>query len=149
MMPRDLPLGNGSLLVTFDQTYQIRDFYWPHVGLENHSLGHPFRLGVCVDGQLRWLSDPGWERDLRYGHETLLTEVRLVHSELNLTLDFVDAVDFHENLLVRRCTITNDAATRREVRLFFHHDFHIMGNEDGDTAYHAPERRALLHYQGA
>jgi hypothetical protein len=24
-MPRDLPLGNGSLLVAFDKDYQIRD----------------------------------------------------------------------------------------------------------------------------
>ncbi len=31
-MPRDLPLGNGSFLVSFDRYYQIRDLYWPHVG---------------------------------------------------------------------------------------------------------------------
>jgi glucoamylase len=31
-MPRNLPLGNGNFLVTFDNTYQIRDLYWPHVG---------------------------------------------------------------------------------------------------------------------
>ena len=45
-MPRDLPLGNGSLLVAFDKHYQIRDLYWPHVGQENHALEHAFRLGV-------------------------------------------------------------------------------------------------------
>lgn len=28
-MPRDLPLGNGSLLLAFDENYQIRDLYWP------------------------------------------------------------------------------------------------------------------------
>ena len=27
-MPRDIPLGNGSLLVAFDTNYQIRDLYW-------------------------------------------------------------------------------------------------------------------------
>ena len=56
-MPRDLPLGNGSLLVAFDQSYQIRDLYWPHVGQENHALGHPFRTGVWADGQFRWFDD--------------------------------------------------------------------------------------------
>ena len=58
-MPRDIPVGNGSLLVNFDQTYQLRDLYWPHVGQENHSPGHPFRFGVWVDGQFRWIDHPG------------------------------------------------------------------------------------------
>ena len=32
---RDIPVGNGSLLVTFDDKYQIRDVYFPHVGQKN------------------------------------------------------------------------------------------------------------------
>jgi hypothetical protein len=28
-MPRNIPVGNGSLLVNFDRTYQLRDLYWP------------------------------------------------------------------------------------------------------------------------
>ncbi|HVB63788.1 MAG TPA: glycoside hydrolase family 15 protein [Nitrolancea sp.] len=147
-MPRDLPIGNGSLLIAFDQSYQIRDLYWPHVGLENHALGHLSRLGVWVDGQFRWLSDPGWEFDLYYQQETLVTQVRLAHPDLALTLEFADAVDFHENLLIRRCTVTNQLSRDREVRLFFHHDLHIMGHEVGDTAYYEPERRAVIHYKG-
>ena len=58
-MPRDLPLGNGSLLVAFDRNYQIRDLYWPHVGQENHALGHAFRFGVWAEDKLRWLDDEG------------------------------------------------------------------------------------------
>jgi hypothetical protein len=52
-MPLDLPLGNGNLLVAFDDSYQIRDLYWPHVGQENHALGNrnnPFGfVGVTTD----------------------------------------------------------------------------------------------------
>ncbi len=36
-MPRDLPLGNGKLLVNFDKHYNLRDVYWPHVGQELHT----------------------------------------------------------------------------------------------------------------
>jgi glucoamylase len=54
-MPRDILIGNGSLLVNFDQPYQLRDLYWPHVGRENHTAGHPSRFGVWVDGQFRLL----------------------------------------------------------------------------------------------
>ena len=148
-MPRDLPLGNGSLLVAFDKDYQIRDLYWPHVGQENHALGHAFRLGVWVDGQFRWLDDSHWERELKYLPETLVTDVTLKHPELDIVLRVADAVDFHENLLVRRFEIQNHAVQEKEVRLFFHHDFHIGGNEVGDTAYYEPDRRAILHYKGA
>ena len=76
-MPRDIPVGNGSLLVNFDQTYQLRDLYWPHVGQENHTEGHPCRFGVWVDGQFSWVSDDGWQRTLDYEHDTLVTQVTL------------------------------------------------------------------------
>jgi glucoamylase len=148
-MPRDLPLGNGSLLVAFDKHYQIRDLYWPYVGQENHALGHPFRLGVWVDRQFRWLDDSRWECKLRYLPETLVTDVALKHPDLGIVLRVADAVDFHENLLVRRFEVQNLAPQEKEVRLFFHHDFHIGGNEVGDTAYYEPDRRAVLHYKGA
>ncbi len=148
-MPRDLPIGNGSLLAAFDYTSQIRDLYWPHVGQENHALGHSFRVGIWVDGNFRWLDDERWERDLMYRHETLVTQVKLHHPDLNLTMNLNDAVDFHENLLIRRFEIINLADTAREFRLFFHQDFHISGNDIGDTAYYEPERRAVFHYKGA
>ena len=40
-MARDIPVGNGSLLVTFDADYRLRDFFFPYVGQENHTAGHP------------------------------------------------------------------------------------------------------------
>src|SRR5438270_119290 len=51
-MPRDLPLGNGDFLVTFDSRYQLRDIYYPNVGQENHTVGEPSRFGLWVDGEL-------------------------------------------------------------------------------------------------
>ena len=43
-MPRDIPVGNGTLLITFDEDYCLRDIYYPFVGDDNHSDGHPFRF---------------------------------------------------------------------------------------------------------
>lgn len=34
-MPRNIPVGNGDMLVAFDDLYRIRDLYWPHVGQPN------------------------------------------------------------------------------------------------------------------
>ena len=56
-MPRDIPIGNGSLLITFDKDYCIRDIYFPNIGMENHTEGHPFRFGVWVDGCFSWMGN--------------------------------------------------------------------------------------------
>ena len=57
-MPRHLTTGNGDLLINFDAQYRLRDLYYPHVGGENHLVGHFSRLGVWIgnpDGCfLRW-----------------------------------------------------------------------------------------------
>ena len=147
-MPRDIPVGNGSLLVAFDEFYQIRDIYFPYVGKENHSEGHPFRFGVWVAGAFSWVSDAAWTRELRYVPETLVTEVRLLNEELGIEIVSNDAVDVSENVFVRRLRVRNLRDKPCEARLFFHHDFYISESEVGDTAYFDPETQALIHYKG-
>jgi GH15 family glucan-1,4-alpha-glucosidase len=143
-----VPLGNGSLLVNFDAAYRLRDLYWPHVGSENHTAGHPFRFGVWAEGVFRWISDPRWRREVLYEDDTLVTRVRLEHPDLPMTLECRDAVDFHEDLYVREIAARNPIGSAIEVRLFFAQDFHIGGSEVGDSAYYEPERRAVFHYKG-
>ncbi len=145
-MPRDIPVGNGSLLVCFDSDYQIRDLYFPHVGQENHSIGHPFRFAVWVDGRFSLVKD--WEKHLDYEERTLVTQVRARSAELGLELTCHDAVDFELNVYLRQVTVRNLTDRPRDVRLFFHHDFHISGNEIGDTAFYDPRTRSVIHYKG-
>jgi GH15 family glucan-1,4-alpha-glucosidase len=146
-MPRDLPLGNGSLLVNFDRDYQIRDIYYPHVGKENHSEGHPFRLGLWADQKFAWMG-PSWILSMRYLPGTLVTDVRAEHQDLGVLLHVNDAVDFHEAILLRHFCVRNLAPRAREVRLFFHHDFHISESDVGDTALWDPQLSSLIHYKG-
>jgi len=145
-MPRDLPLSNGTLLVAFGRDYLIRDIYYPHVGKENHATGHPFRFGVWTAGGFSWMG-PDWQLDRRYSVDSMVTEVRARHETLGVELLCHDAVDFYENVLVRHIQVTNLQDRAREIRLFFHHDFHIRGNEVGDTAFYSPETQALIHYK--
>ena len=147
-MPRDLPLGNGSLLVNFDASYQLRDVYWPHVGQENHTAGHPLHFGVWLGGQFRDITDPGWQRSLNYRDHTLVTDISLSHPDLPVSLECHDAVDFHENLYVRQIVVRNHSEQEQEVRLFFGQDFHVSSHAIGDSAYYEPERRAVFHYKG-
>jgi oligosaccharide amylase len=147
-MPRDLPVGNGSLLVNVDHTGQIRDIFWPHVGQENHTSGRVCRLGVWVDDRFSWLENNSWQRKLRYGKDSLITDSILKNKSLGLRLLLRDGVDFHENLLVRQITVENNANRDREIRLFFCHDFSLSGTTVGDSAYYEPSTEALFHYKG-
>jgi glucoamylase len=147
-MPRDIPVGNGKMLVAFDRRYRICDFYYPHVGKENHSGGHPFRFGVWCEGRFSWVDSDDWHRTLAYIEDTLVTEVTLIHPAMGLRLVCNDGVDFHRNVYLKRLSVENQADREREVRLFFHHDFHIFETEVGDTAYFRPDDLSLVHYKG-
>ncbi|MEM9914409.1 MAG: glycoside hydrolase family 15 protein [Planctomycetota bacterium] len=156
-MPRDIPVGNGQMLVTFDQHYRVRDLYFPHVGQENH-VGGPCRFGVWAklpeaDGhderrkaRVYW-SDDGWDTTLKYQADTLATDVTLRNDALRVELRCTDVVDFNRPVLVRRIEVANLTEQDREVRLFHHHDFHMFGNKVGDTAYYDPQLRSVIHYR--
>ncbi|HKX83781.1 MAG TPA: hypothetical protein VJL58_06165, partial [Pyrinomonadaceae bacterium] len=144
---RDIPVGNGSLLVTFDEKYQIRDVYFPHVGQENHTEGSPFRFGVWVDGKFSWISSDEWQRSLRYRSETLVTDVTLTNSGLGLEVKCEDTVASHENIFLRRIRIRSIGAKSLNVRVFLHQDFRIYENKFGDTAFFDPETRSIIHYK--
>ncbi|MEO6051344.1 MAG: glycoside hydrolase family 15 protein [Pyrinomonadaceae bacterium] len=144
---RDIPVGNGSLLVNFDEKYQIRDIYFPHVGQENHTEGFPFRFGVWADGEFSWVFSDDWERILKYLQETLVTDVVLTNKNLDIKIVCHDTVASHDNIYLRRVCVSNLRDTTREIRIFLHHDFRIYENEVGDTAFYDPENFALVHYK--
>lgn len=146
-MPRDIPVGNGDLLVTFDRLYRVRDIFYPHVGRYNHTDGHVQRFGVWVDGQFAWIEDPGWERTLRYRRDTLVTEVLLKHAGLGLEVLCADAVDFHEPAYFRRSIVRDLTGRDRDVRLFSHWDLSIRGSPVGDTANYDPATSAVVVYK--
>src|SRR6266480_3989974 len=153
-MPRDIPVGNGRLLVTFDHQYQIRDIYFPHVGQENHAGAGPCRFGVFTDiptknrSELRWTSDPGWVVRQRYLRDTLTSSVALDHREMKVAMYCNDVVDFHRPILVRKIKVKNLVPYDRVVKLMHHQDFNMFGTKIGDTAYYDPELRSIVHYRG-
>ncbi|MFO7462293.1 MAG: hypothetical protein R6X07_16895, partial [Desulfatiglandales bacterium] len=144
-MPRDIPVGNNKFLLCFDKEYRIRDIYFPHVGQENHSNGNPFRLGLFMKGRFSWVGG-GWQRTLTYEEDTLVTHVELSHPEFPLALACRDAVDFHENIYLKKITVNNPGAEKLSLELFFSQDFDLYGNSVGDTAAYDPRSGGVLHY---
>ncbi len=148
-MPRDIPVGNGNFLIAFDSDYQIRDVYFPYVGLENHAGWGPCRFGVWVENRLAWTSDTTWQRSLRYLKDTLATDVTLTNDALKVRLQCNDCVDFNRNVFVKKIRVTNLSDQRREFRLFLQQDLSMYGTKVGDTAYYDPRLSAIVHYRGA
>ena len=144
---RDLPVGNGSLLVNFDDKYQIRDIYFPHVGQENHSEGFPFRFGVWIDGDFSWVHEDEWQRELKYLPDSLITDVSLRNVELDVEFVCNDTVSGRENVYLRRIKVRDLTEKPRDIRVFLHHDFRIYENKIGDTAFYDPETLSLIHYK--
>jgi len=148
-MARDIPLGNGHLLVAYTPQGLIRDVYYPHVGQENHAGGGAFRVGVWEDGKFEWLPD-GWQCEVGYLEDTLVTQVVWTHFERGLRLVLNDTVDFHENVHLRKLTVSETAGRKRMLRLFFGFDFSIGGNDIGDTvALRQAAHRSDVHHADA
>ncbi|MBL9149243.1 MAG: glycoside hydrolase family 15 protein [Phycisphaerae bacterium] len=146
-MPRNIPVGNGEMLVAFDDLYQMRDIYWPRVGMPNHTCGHPQRFGVWVDGQFAWIEDPAWVRELRYKPDTLVTEVRLRHDLFGIEVTCNDVVDYWSPVFIRRVRVADLFGRARDVRLFFHHDLSVQESPVGDTVNYDPSTGGMIHYK--
>lgn len=146
-MPRNIPVGNGEMLITFDDLYRIRDIYYPRVGMPNHTDGHVQRFGVWVDGRFAWIEDSGWKRELRYKPDTMVSEVTLRHDDLGIELQCNDAVDYHSPVFFRRIIVSDLAGKPRDVRVFFHHDISVNGSPVGDTVNYDPQLAGLVHYK--
>ncbi len=145
-MPRNIPVGNGKLLVTFDDDYCLRDIYFPCIGKENHTDGRKCRFGIWVDGKFSWVNKD-WNPRLEYIEESLVTQIKAINKEMGIELNCHDLVDYEENLYIKKVCLKNLAAREREIRLFFHHDLNILESPAANTAYYDPDEKAIIHYK--
>ncbi len=146
-MPRDIAIGNGSMLINFDRGLSMRDLYYPVVGLDNHILGHRNRIGVWVDGSFSWLDDAQWSRSAGYRKNSLITHIEAVNNQLGISLEITDAVHYRKDIYLKKVGITDLTGADREVRLFFTHDLSINQTDIGDTAIYDPTRNCICHYK--
>ncbi|HBC44534.1 MAG TPA: glycoside hydrolase family 15 [Candidatus Vogelbacteria bacterium] len=155
-MARALTLGNGSILVGIDHFGQVRDFYYPHVGLENHVGGHfVHRVGVFSPnpavggtGKLAWLSDPSWRVSVGSKEESLSSDIRAENRDLGVSLAANDLVYNEHNIFIRKVTVKNLQGVSRPIKIFFAHQFEITESHRAHTAYYDPAAHAIIHYRG-
>ena len=148
---RPIVLSNGELHVGLNRWGLVHDFYFPYVGLENHSAGQSLRhkVGVWVDGGLSWLDNGDWEITSKYPHSALIGHTIAKNEKIGIVIEFNDFVDSAMSALIRNVHIINTWDHAREVRLFMHQAFAIGDSRSNtDTAQYLPSSNALLHYRG-
>ncbi|MEK6978339.1 MAG: glycoside hydrolase family 15 protein [Candidatus Hydrothermarchaeota archaeon] len=146
-MTRKLVVGNGNLFINYDDDLNIRDLYFPHVGMENHVDGNRCRFGIWVDGKFSWLMNGWGERSLKYLEDSMVTDAWARNNDLGIELRVNDGVHYSKNIFLRKVVVKNLRGGEREVRLFFGQDFRLYGMNVGDTACYDPAVGSIVHYK--
>lgn len=149
-MSRPVLLSNGQMHVGINIYGLVHDFYFPHVGLENHAASKHLRhlIGVFVDGKFHWLDDGTWNIKPDYYGDVLVSRIIATNDDLQVRLEFDDCVDSEFTALLRNVHVINMADTEREIRLFMHQVFVISDSSMSDTVQFIPEDHSILHYKG-
>ena len=134
------------MLVGFDANYSVRDIYYPRVGDANQTMGNVCRTGFFIDGKFAWLEDGGWERQLGYAEDSLVTNVTVKHAGLGITVKFEDFVDLARNWFIRMVSVSS-ATGFQTGRVFFHYDWFIEGSDIGNTVAYDPRHRGVIAYK--
>jgi len=147
---RPIILSNGEMHVGINNFGLVHDFYYPYVGLENHTAAKKLRwlVGVWVDGSFSWLDDGTWSTHCSYHSESLVGHTIALHDGLGIRLEFDDCVDSSQSAFLRSVHVYNVAETEREIRLFFHQVLVISDSHMSDTVQYLSEEKAFLHYKG-
>jgi oligosaccharide amylase len=140
------------MLVGLDGRGQVRDFYYPFVGESNHvsgaSGGFVHRVGVFVDGVMRWFDDPAWQFDFSNQSDYMTGFFTAYHSSIGLRIKVSDAVHNEKNVFLRSFVVCNETDQDRTVQLIFSQQFRIGESRRGDTAFYDPRVKAIIHYKG-
>ena len=148
-MARFINLGNGELLIGLDSYGQVRDLYFPYVGLENHVDGHyVHRIGVWVDNRFSWIDDGSWKITQNYIKDTMASYLLAVNPHLQIQLDLTDTVYNEKNIFLRKVVLKNLADSHRKIKFYFHQEFEIYQARRGDTAYYDSQSQTVIHYKG-
>lgn len=137
------------MLLALDEAGQVIDLYYPYAGEELQTGDDCLhRIGVWVEGAMRWLSHPSWKIDIDYHSETLASDILAVNEELDIELRFLDVVYNERNIFLRRVCVTNLANRKRSVKVFFNQQLVISESSRGNTAFYEPGLRSVIHHRG-
>lgn len=148
-MARSMVLGNGNTAVCLDKFGQVRDFYFPYVGQENHiGPNQMHKVGVFVDGKMHWVDNGEWNTDIRYERNSMVSKTITENGKAKVSMESMDVVYNEKNIVLRRIVLTNKDSKTRNVKIFLNQQFKIGDTNHADTAYFSSTIESIIHYKG-
>ncbi|HSQ59026.1 MAG TPA: hypothetical protein VLT84_01115 [Acidobacteriota bacterium] len=149
-MARTFLIGNGTVTATGDRDGALLELYAPTLAPETQFLRRPARIGVAVEGFLRWLPDSPGTSSARQGAPAgvPIADVSVALPDLDLEIWIESYVDAEAPVLVRRVQVTNRSGVHRSLSLYFHHDLRLAEGRPHETVRRDEESGGLLHASG-
>lgn len=148
-MARSMVLGNGNTLVCLDKFGQVRDFYFPCVGQENHiGSNQMHKIGVFVDKEIHWIDDGEWGINIGFEKNSMVSQVEAVNEKAKVSIVSTDVVYNEKNIFLRKIKLTNNDSKTRNIKIFLDQQFKIGDTNHADTAYFSSSIESIIHYKG-
>ncbi len=148
-MARSMVLGNGDTLVCLDKFGQVRDFYYPYVGQENHiGTNQVHKVGVFVDGKMRWIDNGEWNINMGFEGNSMVSKVLARNEKAKIFIESTDIVYNEKNVFLRKINLTNNDSKTRDIKIFLNQQFKIADTNHADTAYFSSTAKSIIHYKG-
>ncbi|MEM3939518.1 MAG: glycoside hydrolase family 15 protein [Saccharolobus sp.] len=138
-------IGNGKMLINFDEKGRIIDIYYPYVGLENQTGGDPIRIAIW-DGKNLFLDDM-WRTEISYLDNSNIVEIRSEIPNTNISVTSYNFLDNDEPIYYSIIKVVNNNNIQKNLKLFFIHNINLYSNSFGDTAFYDPYTFAIIHYK--
>ncbi|MEM0362561.1 MAG: glycoside hydrolase family 15 protein [Sulfolobaceae archaeon] len=138
-------IGNGKMLINFDEKGRIIDIYYPYVGLENQTGGEPIRIAIW-DGKNLFLDDM-WRTEISYLDNSNIVEIRSEIPNTNISVISYNFLDNDEPIYYSIIKVVNNNNVQKNLKLFFIHNINLYSNPFGDTAFYDPYTFSIIHYK--
>lgn len=142
-------LGNGNTLVCLDKFGQVRDFYFPYVGQENHvGPNQMHKIGVFVDRKINWIDNGEWNVNLGFERNSMVSKMEALNEKIKVSIKSTDIVYNEKNIFLRKIVLTNNDSKTRNIKIFLNQQFKIGDTNHADTAYFSSTIESIIHYKG-
>ncbi len=140
-------LGNGFLCLGFDKDLNLREMFWPRVGLLNHiQEGRTFGLHLWTPGRLLRIGGEGWDTTGAFV-PGMSFRWELRSEEYGLRLAVTDVVDPHLPVWARTIDVAHDGHPV-DVGVVAIQSFAMDENTVGECAAWDMKAGRLYHFKG-
>lgn len=139
-------IGNGSILATGDRYAALRELYAPSLAPDHQLLRRPARIGLSLDGALRWLGE-GFDATFAPSGDAPIADLSLVASDVGIEAWIETFADASLPLILRRIQLTNRSDRYRDARLYLHYDLALLPGS-AEAAQRDAATGGVVHFAG-